>query len=82
MLALVAIFLVTIIVSALAVWIHRKLAGRHGFAKKLVGRPKSRKRMRVGTQHGFISLVSKREKKSKTVTLRSANKNIETPWGW
>jgi hypothetical protein len=82
MLTLVAIFLVTIIVSATAVWVYRKLSTWHGFTETLVGRPQSRTRMKIGAQQGFISLVPKRRKKSKNVILRSPKGKIKTPWGW
>ena len=82
MLALVAIFLVTIIVSATAVWAHRKLSVWHGFTGILVGRPQSTTRMKIYAQQGFISLVPTRGKKSKSVTLRSLKGKIKTPWGW
>jgi hypothetical protein len=82
MLALVAIFLVTFIVSASAIWVYRKLSVWNGFTETLVGRPQSRTRMKIGAQQGFISLVPKRGKKAKNVKLRSPKGKIKTPWGW
>ena len=82
MLALVAIFLVTIIVSATAIWAYRKLSERHGSTETFVGRPQSRTRVKIGAQQGFISLLTKRRKKSKNVMLRSPVGKIKTPWGW
>ena len=82
MLALVAIFLVTIIVSATAIWAYRKLSVWHGFTGTFVGRPQSRTRMKIGAQQGFISVLTKRRKKSKNVILRSPTGKIRTPWGW
>ena len=82
MLALVTMFLVTIIISAISVWGYRKLAGWQGFTGTVVGRPQSSRRMQVGAQHGFISLASKRGKKPIKVRLRSPKRNIKAPWGW
>ena len=82
MLTLVSIFLVTIIVSAIAILAYRKLSGWSGFAETLVGRPQSTVRMKIGTQQGFISLAPKRGQKSKNVKLRNSKRNIKTPWGW
>jgi len=82
MLALSTIFLVTIIVSATAIWVYRKLSVWRGFTETFVGRPRSRTRMKIGAQQGFISLLSKRRRKSKNVILRSPVGKIETPWGW
>ena len=65
MLALGAIFLVTIIVSATVIWAYRKLSVRHGSTETFVGRPQSRARMKIGAQQGFISLLTKRRKKIK-----------------
>jgi hypothetical protein len=82
MLALASMFLVTIIVSASAIWLYRKLSVGHGFTKTLVGRPQSTTRMKIGAQQGFISLVPKRREKSKNVILRSPKGKVKTPWGW
>jgi hypothetical protein len=82
MLAIVAMLLVTLIASATAVWVYRKVSGWHGFTATLVGSPRSTTRMKIGAQQGFISLVSKRGKKSKNVRLRSPKGKIKTPWGW
>jgi hypothetical protein len=82
MLALVAMLLVTLIASATAVWVYRKVSGWHGFTATLVGSPQSTTRMKIGAQQGFISMVPKRRKKSKNVILRRPNRKIKTPWGW
>lgn len=82
MLALVTIFLATLIISATTVWLYRRISGWHGFTDKLVGRPQSTMRMKIGAQQGFISLVRKPDRKSKTVRLRTHKRNIKTPWGW
>jgi len=78
MLELVSIFLVTILVSASAVWVYRRLSLWQSF----VGRPQSTTRMKVGAQQGFISPGSKRGKKSRNTVLRSPKGKIKTPWGW
>ena len=82
MLAFVAMLLVTLIASATAVWVYRKVSGWHGLTATLVGSPRSTTRMKIGAQQGFISLVSRRGKKSKNVRLRSPKGKIKTPWGW
>ena len=82
MLALVTMFLVTIITSATAVWGYRKLSGWHGLTETVVGQPQSSRGMQVSAQQGFISLASKRVKKPIKVKLRSPKRNIKAPWGW
>ena len=82
MLVLVTTFLVTIIMSATAVWGYRKLSGWQGLTETAVGRPQSSRRMQISTQQGFISLASKRVKKPIKVKLRRPKGNIKAPWGW
>ena len=82
MLALVTIFLVTIITSVSAVWTYRKISAWDGFTTTLMGRPQSTRRMKIAAQQGFISLVSKRQGKSRNIRLRNSKRNIKTPWGW
>jgi len=82
MLALVAIFLFTLAVSAMAVWLYRRLSGWHGFSYTLVGRPRTSTRMKIGLQQGFISLVPSQEKRTRYVRLRTPMGGIKTPWGW
>lgn len=82
MLALVAIFLVTLIASTTAVWFYRRVSGWHGFSRTLVGRPASSARMKIGLQQGFISLRSNSRKQAKYVRLRGPRGTIRTPWGW
>ena len=82
MLALVAIFLFTLAVSAIAVWLYRRISGWHGFTHTLVGRPRSATRMKIGLQQGFISLVSNNGGRARHVKLRTPMGGIKTPWGW
>ena len=82
MLALVAIFLVTLIISATIIWLYRRISTWHGFTDTLVGRPQATMRMKIGAQQGFISLQRKTERKAKAVRLRRHRGDIKTPWGW
>ncbi len=84
MLALVVIFLVTLIVSATAIWVYRKLSvwHGHGFTETLVSGPGSTAKMKIGARQGTISLVSKRRNKSRNTKLRSSKGENNTPWGW
>lgn len=82
MLALVAIFLVTIIASVTAIWLYRKATNLRGFTANLVGRPKSRGNSRMGLQKGFTSLGATPGKTKKNTRLRKSTGDIKTPWGW
>jgi hypothetical protein len=73
MLTLIAIFSVTFIVSASAIWVYRKLSVWHGFTETLEDRPQSKTRMKISAQQG---------KKAKNVKLSSPKGIIRGPWGW
>ena len=82
MLALVAIFLVTLMISVTTIWLYRKVSGWYGFSKTLVSRPQPVMRMKIGAQQGFVSLERKSNRKAKTVMLRGRRRAVKTPWGW
>jgi hypothetical protein len=82
MLALIAIFLFTVVVSAAAVWLYRRVSGWQGFTATVVGRPNSTTRMKIGLQQGFISMVPNGGGRTKNVRLRTPRGGIKTPWGW
>ena len=90
MLALVAIFLVSLIGSATAIWMYHKISGWHGFSKTVVGRPDEAVRMNRGLQYGFVQLTAKREDQmtaktrgqTKLVRRRAPKSGYEAPWGW
>ena len=82
MLALVAIFLVTFMASATAVWTYRKISGWHGFTTTVVGRPPSTVRMKIGMQQGFVQLTAKPRGQARYIRLRAPKGGFKTPWGW
>jgi hypothetical protein len=82
MLTLASIFLVTLMISVTVIWVYRKISGWDGFSGALVGRPQPAKRMKIGTQQGFISLQRKSNKRPKSVMLRGRKIVVKTPWGW
>ena len=90
MLALVAIFLVTLIASATSIWMYRKISGWHGFSKTVVGRPKAAVRMNRGLQYGFVQLTAKHKAQMaaktrgqiKLARRRTPKGGYEAPWGW
>ena len=90
MLALVAIFLVTLIASATATWIYRKLSGWHSFSKTVVGRPVATLRMNRGLQYGYVQFTAKHKGqmtvktrgKTKLVRRRTPKGGYKAPWGW
>ena len=90
MLALIAIFLVTLIASATAIWMYHKISGWHGFSKTVVGRPEAAVRMNRGLQYGFVQLTAKHKAQmtaktrgqTKLVRRRTPKGGYKAPWGW
>jgi len=90
MLALAAIFLFTLMASATAVWLYRKVSGWHGFTTTVVGRPHSGSRTKMGLQHGFVHLTAKYKGQTtakprgqtKLKRHRAPKGGYKAPWGW
>ncbi|MFC1701830.1 hypothetical protein ACFL1J_03685 [Pseudomonadota bacterium] len=83
MLALVTIFLVTLLASAMAVWVYRKISGWEGLGDISVARtPQRGGKRKMGLQQGFVSLVSAPKEQARNKRLRSPNGGIKAPWGW
>jgi hypothetical protein len=82
MLALVSIFLVTLLISISVIWMYRRVSAWHGFSETLVGRSQPAMRMKMGAQQGFISLERKTNRNAKAVKLRGRGRAVKTPWGW
>jgi hypothetical protein len=58
MLALVTIFLTTLLVSAFVIWLYRTVNSWRGYSTTTVARRGKSVRMRLKPQQGFISLLS------------------------
>jgi len=82
MLALVTIFIFTILVSVTAIWSYRKVAGWHGFTHTVMGRTGPTMHMTVRAQQGFITLNPAPSERARILRLRSPKGGIKAPWGW
>ena len=83
MLALITIFLITLLISAAAVWLYRTVSGWKGFNRAVVARRGPAVRMKLRAQQGYISLISApSQQKAKPVRLRRTTGTIKAPWGW
>ena len=83
MLALVTIFLATLLISLVAIWMYRTVAGWKGFNQAVVARRGPAVRMKLRAQQGYISLISAASnKKARPVRLRRSTGTIKAPWGW
>ena len=87
MLALITIFLVSLLTSVVAVWLYRTVSGWQGSSTTVVVRRGNRVRTKLKPQQGFISLLTPTLRRIKTtpvksVQLRRSSGTIKAPWGW
>jgi hypothetical protein len=83
MLALVTIFLATLLISAFTIWLYRTVSGLKGFNTAVVARRGPAVRMKLRAQQGYISLIaSPSTQKARPVRLRRSTGTIKAPWGW
>ena len=82
MLALVSIFVLTLLISFVAVRFYRLVAGWSGFSGDILGRSGPNLMMTVKTQQGFITLNPKSRGRERKIRLRSPKGGIKAPWGW
>jgi hypothetical protein len=80
MLALVTIFLATLLISTVVIWLYRTVSGWKGFNQAVVARRGPVVRMKLRAQQGYISLIA--SQKAKPVRLRRSTGTIKAPWGW
>ncbi len=83
MLELVTIFLATLLISTIAIWIFRTVSGLTVFKKTVVGRPKTKTtmKMKLRAQQGYISLIAPKQE-VRSIKLRRSTGTIKAPWGW
>jgi hypothetical protein len=77
----VSLFLVTLLVSVSAVWMHRRMPEILNFLGELFSRSDSAVRSTGGLQQ-FLSSVSTPDGKARSVNLRSSRAEVKAPWGW
>ena len=82
MLALVTIFLFTLLLAAVVIWAYRSIAGWHGFKQNILGRSGPTMKMTVRAQQGFITLNPKSQARVRKLGVRSPKGGIRSPWGW
>lgn len=84
MLALVIIFLATLLISVVTIWLYRTVTSWKGFNNTaVVARRGPAVRMKLKAQQGYISLISAPSlQKAKPVRLRRSTGTIKAPWGW
>lgn len=86
MLALGSIFLATLLIAALVIWVYRLLFGVQNYEGSTAARRRVGGSMKLGAQQGYITLGRKSQKASPKAKARpglrvSGNAN-KVPWGW
>ena len=85
MLALVTIFLATLLIAFAVVWLYRLVFGWKGANTRVVGRKRS-STMKLSAQQGYITLAPQSNKTSRApaqiVKLRTVRGGVKAPWGW
>ena len=87
MLALFAIFLVTLLIAMVTIQIYRAVSGWQGFNSVVVARRRT-PGAKLRPQQGFVSLkglisqFATARPKIKSVKLRKSTGTIKAPWGW
>jgi len=83
MLALVTIFVATLLIAATTIWMYRSLAGWQGFKRNVqTQKGKNTAGMKLRVQQGFVSMFSTSYENARNKRLRSPIGGIKAPWGW
>ena len=83
MLELVILFLLSLMGSAITIWLYRKIFGCEGLGDSLVVRtPQWGAERKMDLQQAFASLVSAPKERARYKRLRSPQGGVKTPWGW
>ncbi len=82
MLGLAALFLISLIISASAIWLYRVVAGWQGYKQITVGRKHRSVGKRLTRQFGHFQPFLDSRKSAKYRRLRGPHKEIKAPWGW
>jgi len=76
MLTLVIIFLATLLIAVLTIWLYRAISGWTGGQVAEHGAT-------LGVKKSYISrLTAPPEQKARPVRLRNSTASISAPWGW
>ena len=79
MLVYIALILITLIISTIAVWMYRSVSNWQGSRQNVMGNPGTAIRPKLKAQQGFISLSRESAKRK---TLPSPKGGYKAPWGW
>ena len=82
MLELITIFLTTLIVSATAVWLYRRIPNKHGFKQITAGNSETTMKRWPKVQQSFNPSTSLSQARVKFTKLPKSKGHIKVPWGW
>ena len=82
MLTLVTIFLTTLIVALVAVWLYRSISSWQGFKRTVIRQRTTSVRMKLSAQQGYISLIQPSRKAAMRTRSRDSDSDVKAPWGW
>ena len=79
MLLYITLFLITLIISTIAIWGYRRVHKQQGFKQNVMANPVTATRPILKAQQGFLSLS---RESAKHKSLRSPKGGYKAPWGW
>ena len=82
MLILVTFFLISLVVSTIAIWLYRFISNWEGFNQLTVGKSAKNTRRLYRPQHGFNPATASARRRAKSMVLPAGGDSIKTPWGW
>jgi len=82
MLIFATFFLISLLISTIAIWLYRFIANWEGFNQLTVSNASKNTKRWYRTHQGFNPSASTVRARAKTVALSNGRGNIKTPWGW
>jgi hypothetical protein len=82
MLILVTFFLISLVVSTIAIWLYRFISNWEGFNQLTVSNSAKNTRRWHRAQRGFDPAASTTRRRAKSMALTAGGDSIKTPWGW
>lgn len=82
MLELAAIFLASLLLSTVAIWLYRAVSGWLGFRQTTVAHRSTAVGVKLEAQYGFISLKSPVRQEARKMWQHSPKDSLKIPWGW
>lgn len=82
MLILVTFFLLSLVISTIAIWFYRFISNWEGFNQLTVSDAAKNTKRWFRVRKGFDPSASSVRGRAKSIALTNARCGIKTPWGW